>query len=48
MASTQCKLAMELENIEKENFDRSLAKCQIPSIFSPINKLRYTVNATYV
>ena len=29
MASTKCMLAVELKDIEKENFSRSLAKGQI-------------------
>ena len=36
MASRQCMLAMELNDIEREKFDGLLAKCQIC-------KLRYTV-----
>ena len=42
MASRQWMLAMELEDIETEKFDRSLAKHQIHQYF-PFNKLRYTV-----
>ena len=34
---------MELEDIEREKFDGSLAKCQIKSV----NKLRYMVLANY-
>ena len=34
---------MELEEIKRENFDRSLAKCQSVNIFLPINKLCYMV-----
>ena len=52
MASRQCMLAMEQENIKKKNFDGSKAnrqKCQnfLPSIFCAIqylafNSLSYT------
>ena len=35
MASRQCILAMELEDIEKEKFDGSLAKRQIRQYFPP-------------
>ena len=35
MASRQCVLAMELEDIEREKFDRSLAKHQIRQYFPP-------------
>ena len=35
-----------IENIERENFDGSLAKHQIHQYFTPVNKLHYnTVNA---
>ena len=45
MASRQCILAMELEDIDREKFDRSLAKRQICQYFPPsINcAIRYTV-----
>ena len=35
MASKQCMLAMKLEEIEREKFDGSLAKCQIHQHFPP-------------
>ena len=35
MASRLCILAMELEDIEREKFDRSLAKRQIHQYFPP-------------
>ena len=39
MASRQCMLVMELEEIEEESFDGLLAKHQIHQYFS-VNKLR--------
>ena len=33
MAYRQCILALKLEEIERENFDGSLAKCQIRQYF---------------
>ena len=35
MASRQCILAMELEDIKREKFDGSIAKCQIRQYFPP-------------
>ena len=35
MASRQCILAMEQEDIEREKFDGLIAKCQIRQYFPP-------------
>ena len=44
MASRQCILAMELEDIEREKFDGSLAKRKIRQYFPPsINCASYMV-----
>ena len=40
MASRQCMLAMELQDIEREKFDGLLAKRQ----YFPIKKLHYVVS----
>jgi len=48
MAFKQCMLAMELEEIKRENFDGSLAMHQIHQYFTPsINCAIYSIDAVY-